>query len=166
MSKIVGTAAAGALFLVSVANSLAQGADGPECGTFEVVHRLDAAETVDHGSEGPSPGDQRILRYFAYDDDDKQIGQMLIVATVMHQRADGDYDLHSSLVHSFANGTITSIESPRLSKVLQTDVSPDHVIEGAVTGGTGAFAGVTGTTSAEPIESGVYRRTFVLACPQ
>ena len=164
MSKLGGTAAV--LFFVLVADSLAQGQNEPKCGTFEVVHRLDAAETLDSGDKGPSPGDQRILRYFAYDVDDNQIGQMLIVATVMHQRSDGDYDLHSSLVHSFANGTITSVESPKLSKVLQTNVSPDHVIEGAVTGGTGAFAGVTGATSAEPIESGVYRRTFTLSCPQ
>jgi len=164
--RIGRTAVAGVLLLFAVAQGLAQDQAGPDCGTFEVAHRLDVAETLDNGDKGPSPGDQRILQYLTYNAEDKQVGQMLIVATVMHPRSDGDFDLHSSLVHSFPNETITSVESPRLSEVLQTDVSPDHVIERAVTGGTGAFAGAVGVTSAEPVESGVYRRTFTLSCPQ
>jgi hypothetical protein len=150
----------------AAADGFAQGADGPRCGIFEVTNRIDAGTTLDNGDVGPGPGDQRILRYFAYDADDKQIGQMLITATVMHQRDDGGHDLHSSLIHTFPNGTIVSVESPRLSGVLETDISPDHVIEGAVTGGTGAFAGATGTTRSQPVENGVYKKTFTLTCPQ
>lgn len=166
MSKRALVAALAALLPFLAAEGFAQDSAGPTCGTFEVVIRFDEGTPVDNGAEGPSPGDQRVLRYLAYDADDKQIGQMLITATVMPQRDDGDYDLHSHLVHNFSNGTIVSVESPRLSAVLRPEISPDHVIEGAVTGGTGAFAGATGTTRAQPLENGVYRKTFALTCPQ
>lgn len=166
MSNRTFVAAMAVLLPFMVAQGLAQDSAEPSCGTFTVIIRYDTGTPVDNSDEGPGPGDQRILRYLAYDADDKQVGQMLITATVMPQREDGDYDLHSHLVHTFQNGTIVSVESPRLSEVLRTEVSPSHVIEGAVTGGTGAFAGATGTTHAEPIENGVYRKTFELSCPQ
>jgi hypothetical protein len=166
MSKRTLVAAMVALLPFVVTEGFAQDSTGLSCGTFEVVIRYDTGTPVDNGVEGPSPGDQRIIRYLVYDADDKKMGQMLITATVMPQRDDGDYDLHSHLVHSFPNGTIVSVESPRLSEVLRAEISPHHVIEGAVTGGTGAFAGTTGTTRAEPMENGVYKKTFLLTCPQ
>jgi hypothetical protein len=148
------------------ADGFAQDTSGPHCGTFDVTIRYDKGSTVDNGPGGPSTGDQRILRYLISDAGGKQLGQMLVTATVMPQRDDRNYDLHSHLVHTFPNGTIVSVESPRVSAVLRPEISPNHTIDGAVTGGTGAFAGATGTTSAKPVENGVYRKTFNIRCRQ
>jgi hypothetical protein len=165
MSKRILAVTAAALLPFVVTESFAQDSAGPDCGTFETTIRFETGAGVDNGTDGPSPGDVRVLRYRIYGADDEPVGQMVVTATVMPQRDDGDYDLHSHLVQTFANGTVVSVEWPTLSEVLRPEVSPDQVIDGAVTGGTGAFAGVTGTTRAVPVENGVYKKTFALSCP-
>jgi hypothetical protein len=162
---ILKTAAVGiaALCPVPIGTASAQDAEGPECGRFVVAMELVAGHFVDTGAEGASPGDQRLARMNILDQDGRQIGTRYVVGIAM-PAADGKYALHGTLYDDFANGSITSQAIAMPSDITDTSRNVGHDIEGAVTGGTGAFAQATGTMSERTRDDGVREMTFDLIC--
>jgi len=162
---ILTTAAAGIAAICGgpIGSSSAQGADGPECGTFAVAMELVSGDFVDTGAEGPSPGDQRITFSNIRDQDGRQIGNRYVVAIAV-PASGGNYVLYGTLYDEFANGSVTSQAIAMPPDITVTSRSISHDLKGAVTGGTGAFAHVSGTTSERTRDDGVREVTFDLVC--
>lgn len=142
----------------------AAAADAPACGSFDLYPVADGITPVDEPPEGPSPGDRRIARYLLTDEDGATVGRFDVVATVLAAPEGGETELLATGVHAFASGTVTITMRYTLPDPASAGSGPDRELVQAVTGGTGDFAGASGTTTSVTLDDGRRRMTFDLDC--
>jgi hypothetical protein len=134
-----------------------------ECSDFTVMLERDAVEYIDHGEAGLSTGDRRVGRYFLNDDQGNRIGTMDYITTVLVPLSDGHHPLHAAGHHLFDNGQITHSLIYDLTDPTSEAVVAEQAIF-TVTGGTGAFDGVSG--SIELVETdGMRQLQYSISCP-
>ncbi len=142
----------------------AQEATGPTCGTFAVIAKIDTWHAVDHGDEGESPGDVRLLRVNLLDHDGEEIGESYTVVTLLPSPEDGPQMVRSDSHHMFANGAL-AISTVTQTPNTNTDVKElTHTLQRPVVGGTGDFAHATGTVTTATLPDGSREMTYELRC--
>jgi hypothetical protein len=152
------------LFVLAVADTM-RADPSEDCKAFEAVAHLHVITYHDHGEEGTSHGDRRILRWGLNDEDDStRVGTAYVHSTVMHPETQGEYPTMVEIIFDLDKGTIFAILLAKLSDPSATDKSADHRQEMAIQGGTGAFAGASGTVTSVPQGEDVYRVTFDINC--
>jgi len=142
----------------------AQEADGPECGTFVVYLDVNSSHLADHGEDGVSPGDQRVIHSYLLNDDGNRLGESHAVTTYMPPMDDGTHPGHVNLHHSFANGSIASVAVARPRNPTSEIRLLPHDLSRPVVGGTGEFAHVTGTITSTTLDDGRRQLTYDLIC--
>lgn len=143
----------------------AQQADA--CKPFKAIAHMDKITYHDHGEEGNSHGDRRILRWMLRDEQgEARIGTAHVVSTVLHAENKGEHPVMVDAIFAVDAGTIFTSILATLSDPSATDKSAETEQEWAVRGGTGAFAGVSGTLTTNPKGNGVYDVSFDISCPQ
>lgn len=144
----------------------ARAADGPACGTFSLYPEVATVEVFDEAPRGPSAGDRRVGSYNLDDATGRRVGRFDFVATVLPPTGTGDIALVATGVDVFATGMLTITMEYTLPAPTTSSSSPDRKLVQVVTGGSGAFAGASGTTTAVTLADGRRQMTFDLHCPQ
>jgi len=144
--------------------AMAQGAGGPECGTFTVYYDPQSREYVDHGAEGPSTGDQRISMGHLLDEEGNQVGVVDIVTTVLTAPEGEDQAILAIFYHAFDNGSLTSVARTVIPNASDLNRGTPANPERPITGGSGDFAHATGTVTSVHNPDGLRGLTFNLIC--
>lgn len=138
-------------------------AETPVCGDFTVTLERDGVTFIDHDEAGLSTGDRRIGRYILNDDEGNRVGTMDFITTVLVPLADGHHPLHAIGHHLFDNGQLThSLVYDLTDPTSDTDAAQEAIF--TVTGGTGAFDGVSGAIELVHTD-GMRQLDYMLTCP-
>jgi len=138
----------------------------PFCGEFEAVRHQDLITFINHGNEGVSPGDVRILRWQLVDQDGEPIGVQHATSRVMHSDTEGSFPLMGASTFLFDNGILMASAFVESRDPSDTGTSSVRPLEWFVYGGTGEFAGATGSIVTTPTGDGVYDIAFDLSCSE
>ena len=147
-------------------SALGQDAQQPFCGAFEAERHQDLITFINHGDEGVAPGDVRILRWQLVDQDGESIGVQHATSRVMHSDIEGSYPLMGASTFLFDNGILMASAFVESRDPSDTNTSSVRPLEWFVYGGTGEFAGATGSILTTPTGEGVYDIVFDLSCSQ
>jgi hypothetical protein len=162
---LYGSACAAAVVLGALTGmALAQPSQQPSCGKFQLVLLPDHISYVDAGKAGVTVGDRRILSWQIKDKEGKPIGTQYTISTVMPGAPSDSYRVMADSVIAFDTGTLKVSALAPLRDPLDTGKSTDVDLEWTVQGGTGDFAGATGTVKTVPLGDGTYEIAFDLAC--
>ncbi|MEM7442380.1 MAG: hypothetical protein AAF414_03500 [Pseudomonadota bacterium] len=164
LGKCAVSAIVGITAMMSGGVALAQDGTGPECGVFVHVAEVDARHFVDHGDDGPSPGDQRLSSHTLYDSEGNEVGTYHVAATLLPQAPGDDHVFHATIVSTYPNGTITGIALASPPNPEDTSRGPHRETVRSVTGGSGDFAHATGTMTSIMLDGGRQEITYDLIC--
>jgi hypothetical protein len=152
------TIAAGALLLIATAGAEA----GPACGAFTLIGGEKGINVVDNPPAGKSPGDVRAGWRRLADDAGNPAGTVHYVAILTEPGADGGDVLTGDYYVRLADGVIAAQTVYQLPDSTDTSQRAQNAVL-IVTGGTGTFAGATGTI--ELVAGEAPRYVFDLRCP-
>ena len=140
----------------------------PPCADLELYQELEELIFIDHEPEGLQPGDQRILRWIVKDAEARPLGYFHVITTVLHSISGGDV-IQATGTIAFANGNISTQIHTTLPDASRTDQSTLEAVDWSITGGTGEFAGATGTATTAPPTSDYnladWTLTIDMTCP-
>lgn len=139
-----GVMALSALLLIPTGPAMAQDAAAPVCGEMHLTQSAEEIQFIDTGAEGVDAGDRRILRWAVTDASGARLGTFFVVTTVLRVTDTGDIGMAEGHV-VFANGDIKVSVINALTNAADTERSNPSPITWSINGGTGAFAGATGT---------------------
>lgn len=157
-----------ALALVAVVPSaLARGPRGPmEAASFTVTHPAVKTTLTNPGSDGHQLGDLRVTSIPVQVEGSDMTGRLDSTLTTVgiDQPNAGDEVRISVLIFSFNDGADQIVVNgtalyPKNGSTLATNTT----VVRPITGGSGAFAGATGTAESEHLADGGWRHTFHLA---
>jgi hypothetical protein len=118
-----------------------------------VVDRTEVkAEFVDHGDQGPSVGDRRIVYMPLHNEAGDVIGHLDGEFTAMHPDADGSIKIASVSLMQFPTGVLIFKLTPQRAVEDFSDagaIPPPSEAARIIVGGSGVFAGATGTIEVE-----------------
>ncbi len=140
----VGAALVAALAFTPATGAIAQDAASPVCGEMHLKQSAEEIQFIDTGAEGVDAGDRRILRWAVTDMSGERIGTFFVVTTVLRVTDTGDIAMAEGHV-VFANGDIKVSVINAIANAADTEQSNRAPITWSINGGTGAFAGATGT---------------------
>lgn len=125
--------------------------DNEPAGTITYVAAPQHVEFVDLGTPGPSPGD-----YHTFTNDLSIDGERVGHdggSCINTRVTDAEVYVHCSLSAVLPEGQLTI----QLLRIDPIDAPPTEPFTGAVTGGTGAFTGASGTVSVDPRDSAAHK---------
>lgn len=144
------------LTATATAGAVSAQPNGPCCGQTLVVQKIRAISTA---SATPTVGEVSVAKGFLYrNSDSRRLGRYSSVQTVLSVAPNGNFEIHNSTVYYLTRGTITTVGA----EIWSPDVAPTQGQAQAVsiTGGTGQYAGVSGTATSTPTPSGLILLTF------
>lgn len=147
--------------VVATAPALAEAA-GPSCGAFTLVGGEKGIAVIDNPPAGKSPGDVRAGWRRLADEAGKAVGSVQFMATLTEPGAEGGDILAGQYFIRLADGYIASQTVYQLPDSTDTSQKAQNAIL-VVTGGTGPYAGATGTI--ELVAGTAPRYVFDLHCP-
>ena len=152
-----------ALAALGLSASIA-GADatGPACGAVTLVGGEKGVNVIDHPPAGKSPGDVRAGWRALADEGGSPVGSVQFVATLTEPDAPGGDILAGEYFIRLPEGYIASQTVYQLSDATDTSQKAQNAVL-VVTGGTGRYAGVTGTIEIVAGTAPLY--VFDLHCP-
>jgi hypothetical protein len=129
--------------------------------TVVVSHGPVPAPTyVDNGDEGPSPGDERIW-HFPGTADGKEVTTDWVMTTTALDAPEKGVETRVTLgVFSFGNGDTLLLEGVGLYPGEGAVLKPSTTLERAIVGGTGKYAGATGSVVSEHLADDTWTHTF------
>jgi hypothetical protein len=133
-----------AALIVPSGAALAQDPASPACGEMHLRQSAEDIQFIDTGAASVDPGDRRVLRWAVTDAAGERIGTFFVVTTVLQVLEDGDVAMAEGHV-VFANGDIKVSVIDALTNAANTEQSNRAPITWSINGGTGVFAGATGT---------------------
>lgn len=139
-----GAAALAAFLLAPLATANAQEPAAPVCGEMHLFQSIEEIQFVDTGAEGVDAGDRRILRWAVHDAAGEPFATFFVVTTVLQVLDEGEAAMAEGHV-VFANGDIKVSVVDVLADAANTEQSNQAPIHWSINGGTGEFAGATGT---------------------
>lgn len=151
-------AAAAAVLLLEAGAAHAAGTD---CGAFTLIGGEKGVNVVDNPPAGKSPGDVRAGWRRLADENGVAAGSVHYVAVLTEPGADGGDVLAGDYYVRLAAGTIAAQTLYQLLDSTDTSQKAQNAVL-IVTGGTGAFAGASGTI--EIVAGEAPRYVFDLAC--
>jgi hypothetical protein len=137
-------------------------AAGPACGSFVLVGGEKGITVVDNPPEGKSPGDVRAGWRKLADESGNPVGSVQFVATLTEPGAEGGDVLAGQYYVRLPDGYIATQTVYQLPDSTDTSQKAQNAVL-VVTGGTGPYAGATGTIEIEAGEAPRY--VFDLRCP-
>jgi hypothetical protein len=137
-------------------------ASGPACGAFVLVGSEKGINVIDNAPAGKSPGDVRAGWRKLADEAGNPIGAVHFVATLTEPGAEGGDILSGQYFIRLPDGYIASQTVYQLPDSTDTSQKAQNAIL-VVTGGTGPFAGASGTI--EIVAGTAPRYVFDLDCP-
>jgi len=137
-------------------------AAGPACGSFVLIGGEKGVTVVDNPPEGKSPGDMRAGWRKLADEGGKPVGTVQFVATLTEPGAAGGDILAGQYYIRLPDGYISSQTVYQLPDSTDTSQKASNAVL-VVTGGTGPYAGATGTV--EIVAGEAPRYLFDLRCP-
>lgn len=152
------TAAAAAALLLAAGAAHAAGTD---CGAFTLIGGEKGLNVVDNPPAGKSPGDVRAGWRRLADESGAAAGSVHYVAVLTEPGADGGDVLAGDYYVRLDAGTIAAQTLYQLPDSTDTSQKAQNAVL-IVTGGTGAFAGASGTI--EIVAGEAPRYVFDLAC--
>jgi len=122
------------------------------CEPFSVFsdHAVQKHAYIDHGDEGPSVGDRRISYSALRNEAGETVGHLDGETNAMHPDADGNPRTSGEVILQFPDGVIFYKVPPHRPLRDITDLSKPIAQPDAlriIVGGSGVFAGATGTVS-------------------
>ncbi len=151
-----------AFYLVSIGASFGLEDTGPKCGSFVLVGAEKQAAVIDNPPAGKSIGDVRAGSRALVDESGNPIGKVHYVATLTAPGSAGHGDvLASQYFVTLPGGWVASASLYELVDAADTSQKAGSATL-VVTGGSGPYAGATGTISIEPGEAPRY--VFELNC--
>jgi hypothetical protein len=145
MRLLSASAAAFATLLAApIGTATAQDPAVPACGEMHLFQSIEDIQFIDTGAEGVDAGDRRILRWTIHDAGGNAIGTFFVLTTVLQVMEVGEAAMAEGHV-VFANGDIKVSVVATLPDAANTEQSNQTPIVWSINGGTGAFAGATGT---------------------
>ncbi len=158
MSARPAIAACALLLIATVAAAEA----GPVCGAFTLVGGEKGINVVDNPPAGKSPGDVRAGWRRLADEAGEPAGTVHYVAILTEPGAEGGDILAGNYYVRLAEGVIAAQTIYQLPDSTDTSQKAQNAVL-IVTGGTGTFAGATGTI--ELVAGEAPRYVFDLRCP-
>ncbi len=152
-------AAAAIIFGTSTSLVLAQ----DSCDLDDLLISLGQIEYVDHGSEGPSVGDKRILLLHLDDESGARVGHVNAISTVLHGTDDASTTIHVEGTVHLEDGRFHWTNTQTLADPSDTSRSTSDEVSSVVFGGTGVFQNATGIMLSRPEGDGG-RLIFDLSC--
>jgi len=146
----------------AVAAAGAASAAEPGCGAFTLVGGAKGITVVDNPPAGKSAGDVRAGWRRLAEAGGSVVGTVHFVAVLTEPDAEGGDVLAGDYYVRLANGTIASQTLYQLPDAADTSQKARNAVL-VVTGGTGAFAGASGTI--EIVAGEAPRYVFDLRCP-
>lgn len=138
---------------------------GPTCGEFELRFVGTQVEIIDVSDKGLSIGDRRIGSAELQDADGAVLGQGYFEASVVAAHG-GGHRLIGDAHNVFDNGTLHYVIVYDLPDASQAAIPSDlAAFEYHVTGGTGAFAGASGTVRVSSDAGGNRIAHYAIDCP-
>ncbi|MCC7319741.1 MAG: hypothetical protein IT542_02060 [Rubellimicrobium sp.] len=131
--------------------------------SISVVHdAVPAPVLLDLGPEGPSPGDQRIFSFPGTDSTGQPVHMYGVMTTLALAGAADAFDVRSNaMTFAFAGGTILT-QGLGLYPPQGSTLAAETVLERAVIGGTGEFAGARGTLVSRHLPDDTWEHEFHL----
>lgn len=160
------TAAALAVGLVAVAGCGSDDQGGTQ--VFTLTHpATPAPEIIDLGAEGPSVGDQRIFRFDATDADGATVRTNWIMTTTAVDDPETAVETRiATAVFSWGDLTDTiTLEGEGWYPGDGAVLKPQTTLERSVVGGTGRFAGATGSVVSTHLDDGSWTHEFHITVP-
>ncbi|HEY7776105.1 MAG TPA: hypothetical protein VIC02_06145, partial [Kineobactrum sp.] len=137
--------------------------------TVTVTHgKTPAAIYIDLGEPGDSPGDQRIFRFDGTSTDNDNVVMDWVMTTTGN--ADHTSELESRITFatfSFGDNAKDSllIQGVSFYPITGSTVKVDTTLERATIGGTGKYAGATGTVVTTHLPNDTWQHVFTLDLP-
>jgi hypothetical protein len=147
--------------IVTMAPALAEAA-GPACGSFTLVGGEKGINVIDNPPAGKSPGDVRAGWRMLADEAGNAVGSVQFVATLTEPGAPGGDVLAGEYFIRLPDGYIASQTVYQLPDSTDTSQKAQNAVL-VVTGGTGPYAGASGTI--ELVAGTAPRYVFDLHCP-
>lgn len=133
------------------------------CDVEDLFLTLGEIEYVDHGREGLSVGDQRILLHHLHDYSGNRVGHVNAISTVLHPIGGPGTTIHVEGTLHLEGGRFHWTNTQTLADPQDTTRSTTDEPESVVLGGTGVFENVSGMMFVKPEGEG-YRLEFDLSC--
>ncbi len=135
----------GAALAVAILSVTAAHAAGPACGSFTLVGGEKAVNAIDNPPAGKSIGDVRAGWRKLADESGKPVGEVHFVATLTAPGNDSHGDaLSGQYFVTLPDGWIAAMTFYTLANAADTSQKAGNAIL-VVTGGTGPYAGASGT---------------------
>ena len=132
--------------------------------TLTVVHGEVAAPTfIDLGDSGQSVGDQRIWHYDGQDDKNAKVTMDWVMTTTETTNKPATFESRITLgIFTFASGAQDRIllQGIGLYPTAGSTLKADTTLERAIIGGTGQFAGASGTVVTTHLDDGTWKHVF------
>ncbi|MEM7445943.1 MAG: hypothetical protein AAF414_21655 [Pseudomonadota bacterium] len=152
------------VWTLMIASVAAQQPTELACASFELERHLDRIAFIDHGDEGVSVGDQRVLRFDLTTQDGEAIGHQQVLATVVHGSLEGEHEMMIDGTAVFNAGLIRVSTIGPLRDPADTSTASADTLDWNVDGGTGVFIGAYGTMTTVPRGDGSYHVVFDISC--
>ncbi|MEM7445945.1 MAG: hypothetical protein AAF414_21665 [Pseudomonadota bacterium] len=154
--------ASACLALSPMAPSAASGQEG--CELPNILLRVGEIAFIDHGDDGVTPGDNRVLLHYLFDDDGEEIGTVHALSTVLHSpTAEGTTIYVEGTLH-VDSGTVHWTNTQTLADPGDTSRSTADHVETVIAGGTGAFQHARGIMLVTPLDDNEYELSFDIVC--
>jgi hypothetical protein len=137
-------------------------AAGPACGPFVLIGGEKGINVVDNPPAGKSPGDVRAGWRKLADESGAPVGSVQFVATLTEPGAEGGDVLAGQYYVRLPEGYIATQTVYQIPDSTDTSQKAQNAVL-VVTGGTGPYAGATGTI--EIVAGEAPRYVFDLRCP-
>jgi hypothetical protein len=155
---LIATAIAGLSGTLASAQQLAS------CGDMVLTLELDQIEYFDDGNEGTSSGDRRVGRFNTFFENGEPAGTYVFQSTVLPADGEGRFHEIGTSRYVFENGSIALSTLYTLANPSDTEHTVTAQFSYPVTGGTGAFAGVSGVVNTRAGADGDRTNAFTLEC--
>ncbi|MFN2545040.1 MAG: hypothetical protein ABR600_10810 [Actinomycetota bacterium] len=140
---------------------LAGAATASSQGTIHVRTFSQGESFIDNAATGPSPGDVLVVRDVWKNDEGHVVGHGRLVCTVTYVAGNEDIQLQCLLTGHTSGGDLTA-----QGLFTEPGRRPHHpTVFWAVTGGTGSFAGATGSVRVHEVSEEESDVTFTLSTP-
>ncbi|MBU6317501.1 MAG: hypothetical protein KGR47_13390 [Acidobacteria bacterium] len=115
---------------------------------------------VDNGDEGPSPGDERIWNFSGSSDGKDVVLDFIMTTTAIDTPEKGVETRVTLGVFSFGGSDTLLLEGVGLYPGEGATLKPSATLERAIVGGTGKYAGATGSVVSEHLPDDTWTHTF------
>lgn len=150
------------LLLITAVAALGVSACSSDSGSTVVVSHgpVPAPTYLDLGDEGASPGDQRIW-HFSGTSDGGDVVLDFVMTTTAIDAPETAVETRSTLgVFSFGNGDSLLLQGVGVYPGEGATLKPSATLERAIIGGTGKYAGATGSVVSEHLPDDTWTHTF------